>query len=166
MIDLMRHIDDRFTLDFYLVGNDGAYLSELRMRAANDPRIRFLAPVPLAAICLTLNTYDVGIFLLPPVNFNYKHALPNKFFEFVQARLAVAIGPSPEMARLVTDHGLGIVAKSFEPADLAGSLSAISHADLERYKAAAEVAAMSLSYETCGQTLLALVERLMPAEPR
>jgi hypothetical protein len=27
-------------------------------------------------------------------------ALPNKFFEFIQARLAVAIWPSPEMSKI------------------------------------------------------------------
>ena len=47
------------------------------------------------------NDYDVGLYLLPPTNFNQRYALPNKFFEFIQGRLAIAIGPSPEMAKLV-----------------------------------------------------------------
>jgi len=161
MVDLMQHLDDRFSLDFLLVGNDLAYLNELRTRAGSDPRIRFLAPVPMPDICKTLNMYDIGIFLLPPVNFNYKHALPNKFFEFIQARLAVAIGPSPEMAKLVKAFGFGLVAESFEPADLAALLSNTSEADLVQYKLAADVAASSLNYETSGETLLALIESLL-----
>ena len=50
----------------------------------------------------TLNAHDVGIHILPPVNFNNRWALPNKFFDYVQARLGVIIGPSPEMARVLT----------------------------------------------------------------
>jgi hypothetical protein len=161
MIDVMKHLDDRFTLDFLLVGNDEAYFDELRTRAASDPRIRFLEPVPMPEICRALNRYDVGIFLLPPVNFNYRHALPNKFFEFIQARLAVAIGPSPEMARLVEAYGFGLVADSFNPKDLAALLGKISESDLIRYKLAADVAARSLNYEKSGGRLLALVEHLL-----
>jgi len=161
MIDVMRHLDDRFTLDFMLMENDVTYLNELRTRAANDPRIRFVTPVPMSDICRTLNQYDIGVFLLPPVNFNYRHALPNKFFEFIQARLAVAIGPSPEMARLVNAYGFGVVAESFEPADLAALLAKLSQADLVRYKLAADAAAGSLNYEASGRTLLALLEPLL-----
>jgi len=162
MIEVMRHLDDRFTLDLMLVGNDIGYMTELRTRAAKDSRIRFVEPVPMPDICKALNgQYDMGIYLLPPVNFNHRYALPNKFFEFIQARLAVAIGPSPEMARLVKAYGFGVVAESFQPADLAALLSTVTEADLVRFKLAADVAAESLSYETGGRTLLSLVERLL-----
>ena len=49
----------------------------------------------------TIAEYDIGLFILSPINFNYYHALPNKLFEFIQARLAIAVSPSPEMARIV-----------------------------------------------------------------
>jgi len=161
MIEVMRRLDDRFTLDFFLTDNDPDYLNELRTFAARDSRIRFLPPVPMAQICRTLNNYDIGIFLLPPVNFNYANALPNKFFEFIQARLAVAVGPSPEMAKIVNAHGLGVIAESFEPAALASALNALCDADLVRYKLAADIAADSLSDEAGSQLFEQLVERLL-----
>jgi len=159
MIDVMMYLDDRFTLDFMLMENDPGYLKELRARAASDSRIRFLQPVPMTEICQALNDYDMGIFLLPPVNFNYAHALPNKFFEFIQARLAVAIGPSREMANITKKYGIGVVAKSFNPADLGVALSRMSEADLVRYKLAADIAAESLNDKPGSQVLLRMVER-------
>ena len=45
-----------------------------------------------------MNACDVGVFCMPPINVNARYALPNKFFDFVQARLAVAVGPAEEMA--------------------------------------------------------------------
>lgn len=161
MIDVMTHLDGRFSLDFMLVESDAAYMRDLKRRADCDRRIRFIPPVPMSDICQTLNRYDLGIYLLSPVNFNHEHALPNKFFEFIQARLAVAIGPSPEMARIVRAYGLGVVANSFDPKALADSIAKISEDDLVCYKAAANVAAGELNYETGGRLLLQIVERLL-----
>lgn len=161
MIDVMKYLDCRFTLDFMLVENDISYMNDLRLRAKGDERIRFIPAVPMTDICTTINAYDVGIYLLPPVNFNHEHALPNKFFEFIQARLAVAIGPSPEMSRFVEQYSFGVVATSFEPVALATALSSISLEDLQRYKQAADTAAKSINYEAGGRVLLGEINRLL-----
>ena len=46
-------------------------------------------------------------------------------FEFIQARLALAIGPSPEMAQLVRLHHLGIIAKDFTAKKMAQALGQV-----------------------------------------
>ncbi len=161
MIEMMSHLDDRFTLDLMLVETDSAYMAELRDIARGDPRISFVEPVPLERICQRINGYDVGLFLLPPVNFNYRFALPNKFFEFVQARLAVAIGPSPEMAGVIEAYDLGVVSTSFEPRAMAAVLGGLSDRDIRRYKAAANIAARELSFEVAGRALMEEIDRLI-----
>jgi hypothetical protein len=88
-------------------------------------------------------------------------ALPNKFFEFVQARLAVAIGPSPEMATLVRRHGFGIVAGSFEPRELAQCIAALAPADLLAMKQRADAASRELNAARVSQVFLAEVARLV-----
>jgi len=161
MIDVMAHLDSRFSLDLMLVESDAAYMRDLQARAAPDPRIRFVPPVRMEDICVHINSYDVGIYLLPPVNFNHEHALPNKFFEFIQARLAVAIGPSPEMARIVRQYGLGAVAASFEPVELARELTRLAERGLPACKQAAHEAAFELCYERSAQTLLDQIDGLL-----
>jgi hypothetical protein len=84
-----------------------------------------------------LNQFDLGLYLFSPTNFNNQHALPNKFFEFLQARLGVAIGPSPEMARIIRKSGAGIVAADFHPPTLAGMMNKLTAADINRFKEAA-----------------------------
>lgn len=160
MIEMMKHLDARFTLDFMLVETDAAYMAELRAMAEPDSRIRFIEPVAMQDICQRLNEFDVGVYLLPPVNFNHEHALPNKFFEFIQARLAVAIGPSPEMARLLRQYQCGVVAESFEPQALAAVVQRLDAQAVRDFKAASDVAARDLNYEHGGQLLLSEVERL------
>ena len=114
----------------------------------------------MVQICKHINAYDVGLFLLPPNNFNYRHALPNKFFEFIQAGLAVAIGPSPEMATLVERHGCGVVAESFEPQALARALQGLTTEKLMAFKDAAHRAADELSFERDGTLILSEIDRL------
>ncbi len=161
MIEMMKHLDARFTLDFMLVETDAAYMAELRAAAQADSRISFIEPVAMQDICQRLNEFDVGVYLLPPVNFNHEHALPNKFFEFIQARLAVAIGPSPEMATLLRQHRCGVVAESFDPQALAAVVQQLDATAVACFKEASDVAAGELNYERGGQLMLSEVERLV-----
>ncbi len=144
MIRMMDHLPARFSLDLILMPADAAYLARLRTLCAARSRVRLLPPLPFAELVAATNRYDVGVFLVPPVSFNLRFALPNKFFEFVQARLMIAIGPSPEMARYVREHDLGVVAADFAPASLAAALATLSDAEIARFKANAHRAAAVL----------------------
>lgn len=162
-IELMKHLDERFTLDLVLVEHEPRYLRRLRQLAASDHRIQFLAPVPMRDIVPFASGYDVGVFLLPPSNFNYRNALPNKLFEFIQARLAVAIGPSPEMARVVHDWKCGVIATDFDPASLAAELSKLDAPALAEFKRGSHIAAATLNAEANSQKLKQLMTGAMRA---
>lgn len=164
MLEMMAYLDDRFTLDLMLIEAEADYMALLRQKAQHDTRIRFVEPVPMSQICQRINEYDVGVFLLPPVNFNYRFALPNKFFEFVQACLAVAIGPSPEMAALVKEYGCGVVAESFDPRALAQSLARLDADRIREFKVASHRAAQLLCFERFGPVVEAEVLRLSALE--
>lgn len=134
------------TLDLYLTPNDPAYLEELRRAAAEVPgRVVVNDPVPYADLITTLQGFDLGVHVLAPTNFNNRWALPNKLFDYVQARLGVLVGPSPEMAANVDRHGLGLVAAGFTRDDVASALAELTADAVTEYKAAADRAAMELS---------------------
>ncbi len=111
------------------------------MLARKVPRTRVIPPVAIHDLVPASNDYDIGLYLLRPSSFNNLYALPNKFFEFLQARLAIAIGPSPEMARIVREFGCGVVADDFAPTSLARALNRLTAADIDRMKAGSEKAA-------------------------
>lgn len=149
MIDAMKLLDSRFTLDLYLVpaADGGRYLRSLRQRAQGDPRIVFHDPVPPAELPVTLNAYDVGVFWIPPVHTNARLTLPNKLFDYVQARLALAIGPTVEMERVVRDFDLGVVSDGFDAEGCAASLRALTADRIMTYKQASHASARRLSFE-------------------
>ena len=161
MIDAMAQLDDRFQLDFILLPVDAAYLSRLKRRASGDARISFFPAVAPDEIVSTISQYDVGLYSLPPYSFNARHALPNKLFEFIQARLCVAIGPSPEMKRIVEHYECGVVAEDFTAEALAETLRALDRQKVEACRRAADAAAAELCYERSAEVLLDTVRGLL-----
>jgi hypothetical protein len=88
------------------------------------------------------------------VNFNHDYALPNKFFEFVQARLLVAIGPSLEMKKILEQYGIGVISESFDPKDLAYKINQLNLIEIDKQKNSLEKAAFDLSAEKSRRILL------------
>lgn len=146
-IEAMSLVTADVELDMYLMPNDPAYIKELRELADATGRTRVLDPVPHDELITTLQQYDVGVFLLPPVNFNYRSALPNKLFDFVQARLATVVSPNEEMASLVRDHRLGLVTRDYSARALADAIDELTPESVSEYKDAADAAARELSAE-------------------
>jgi len=161
MIDVMRYLDQRFTLDFYLVAHDPEYYRQLRSYAGKDPRIVFKDPVPMQSLPEVLNRYDIGFRFYQPRTVNMKHGLPNKFFEFIQARLAVAVGPTPEAVRFIDRYGFGLVSKDFAPESMASVLSALTPQRVMEYKESAHRCALELSATPNNEKIIALVRGLI-----
>lgn len=167
MIEMMTYLDDRFTLDLMLIvpqlasAKTSNYINTLKQLAANNDRIRFLSPLRSNELVSFLNQYDIGVFLLPPVNFNYANTLPNKLFDFIQARLAIAIGPTPEMADIVNHYDIGVVAEDFTAKALADKLSTLTTEKLNGFKLNAEKAAIELTAERNKEKLEEIIGSLL-----
>jgi len=159
LLDAVAASAREVSLDLFLMPNDPPYVAELRGRAATG--VRVLDPVPYAELVPTLNRYDLGVHVLPPVNFNNANALPNKVFDYVQARLGLVVGPTPEMAALVRDHGVGLVTEDFTAESLAAVLDALTPRRVRELKAASHAAARALSAETAVQGWARAVDRLL-----
>ena len=148
MLEAVALTQTKPTLDLYLTANDPAYIEELRTRGVAIGGIRVNEPVPYDELIPTLNRFDVGVFVLPPVNFSYRWALPNKIFDFIQARLAIVVGPSPEMESIVRENGLGIVATDFTAQALADALDALTVESVSGFKAASTRTAAVLNADS------------------
>lgn len=145
---LMKQLRREFTLDLYLVTEDQKRLFEMQEMAEASGRIRLHAPVPFNSLIKELNQYDLGIIYYEPLTFNLAHCMPNKLFEYVQARLAIAIGPSPDMASFLSKYGCGVVARSFSVESLAEALNGLSPEDVAQLKMRSNETAAIVSMET------------------
>jgi hypothetical protein len=145
MVEAVLASDADITLDMYLAKNDPAYLAELHESVASSDRITIHEPVPYAELIQTLNGYDVGVFVLPPNTFNHRYVLPNKLFDYIEARLGVLIGPSVEMVRYVDEYGIGAVADDFSAEGLREAIDRLTTETVATYKANAHAVAAELS---------------------
>ena len=155
MVEVVLELEDHFTLDFYLTGNQ-AEIKNLKVITAKCPRIQILNPVPSELLIQTLNNYDIGFYYLLPNGFNLKHCLPNKFFDFIQARLPVAIGPSPEMKALVRKYDCGFVANEFSLESMAMTLNNLVISDIDTAKKNSDRASKELCWEKEAHKLKAI----------
>lgn len=147
LISMVGCLDRRFTLTFMLVASDDSpYLQELkRLGRMHGDRISFEPPVGFDDIVPTISHYDMGVCLLPSSTTNLRLALPNKLFEFIQARLAVAVSPNPAMAALVHEHGVGVVSDENTPEAMARILNGLTSKQIDQMRQCSHRAAASLN---------------------
>ena len=155
MIAVLKQLDKRFTLDFYLIG-DSAYIDELRAISNDDSRITFNQPVSFSALVPTLAQFDVGFFYVEPSTFNLRHCLPNKFFEYIQARLVLAVGPSPDMALLVREHDCGVVSEEFTIDSMVSCLQELTYERIAKLKMNSDKASRELCFEVESEKIINL----------
>lgn len=147
MVDAMRDAPVGMTLDFMLVPSEPGYIEALQERARDLPAVRFRDPVAYTDLVGAVAEYDLSIVVFPPTTFNLEHSLPNKLFEAVQARVGVLVGPSPDMADLVREHGIGEVLPGPDAESLRAVLRSLDAAQIDRFKHAADASAQVLSAE-------------------
>ena len=74
-----------------------------------SPTVTVHDPVPPDTLPTVLNQYDLGVFLYPLRTLSHRFHLPNKFFDFVQARLGLVFSPAPEIDAHIAEYGIGII---------------------------------------------------------
>lgn len=162
-VQAVTELGDEFSLDLYLMpaGDGGKLLQHLHELAGESKNITFHDPVKPHELPKTLNKYDVGVFWIPPATTNARLTLPNKFFDFIQARLALAIGPTLEMNNLVNKYQLGVVSDGYEVADIVDSLRILDKEKVSRAKEAADKAAKELCFEQEAGTAREILRELL-----
>ena len=141
LIEVMDHVDGRFTLDLFLIPKDQRYYRRLERKVVARKNIRLRKPIEMTSLVPMANAYDIGLFLQRPLNFNFEQSLPNKFFEFIQSRLMLCVGPLPEMERITKEFDLGIVSRDYEPTTMAEDLNRLTEEQLWYYKQQSSMAA-------------------------
>ena len=150
-------------MDIYLAPGEPSYIRELEALAVKvgGGMVRVLPPVDYAEIIPTMHQYDVGVFVCPPSTFNLDHALPNKFFEYMQARLGLLIGPSKEMAPIVRREHNGVVAKGFGVADIAEAILTLDPESVTRFKETSDSVARKYSVEKYLELWVSAVKEIL-----
>lgn len=162
MIEIASQLGENYRLDLMLTSLNGSeqYEAGINELITSKPNVSRIPPVPFDLICDTINSYDIGLCYVEPVNLNYQYGLPNKFYEFIQARLAVALSPLIEMKNLAEKYELGVVSEGFDEKDLVAKIRALSPEEINRFKSNSDLAAGIENHEKYSQLLLDHIKSL------
>lgn len=158
LIEAMKFQKANLELHLVLVG-EKKQINSLKDQSKNLENVFYHDPVETRDLPIFLNQFDVGVFFAPPTTKSLFYSLPNKFFEYIQARLAVLIAPLPEMSDYVTRYNLGLVAKGFSIEDLAVQLKCLNNENVRQFKEASNSVASQLCWEAFEGELGKLIEK-------
>ena len=122
--------------------------------------VKVIPSIEFYDIVSFLNKYDVGLYNMPANGFNQLNSLPNKLFEFIQARLCIVVSNSPEMKKVVEQNNLGSVTKGFSSEELYNCLKNIDRNQINNFKINVNKAAEELSAEKYYQYYLDAINSL------
>jgi len=138
-------------------GGDPAYIGELKRLAERlgvENRVVFEPPVKFDEIVPAANLADVGYFAYRAYSPQIQYALPNKFFEYTMAGLAICVSDLREVGAIVQQYGNGLLIPEHTPESIAETINKFNRANIEQFKRASLVAADTLNWETESQLLV------------
>lgn len=105
-----------------VIAGDGDIKPQLEQLVHHEKlenRVEFLGRLPINKLAEITPNADLGLSIEEDVGLNYRFALPNKLFDYIQAELPVLVTNLPEMAAVVKHYGIGEITDSLEPVKLA-----------------------------------------------
>lgn len=148
MIDAMQYLDN-FHLNIIGDGDIASQLKQKISEAKLESKVSLLGRIPFENLMDETKKADLGLALEENIGLNYYYALPNKLFDYIQARIPVLVSPFPEMKRIVDEYNIGDTYSHKSPEDLAKKIKEIfeSPDNYSGWKKNTEIAAKELCWE-------------------
>jgi glycosyltransferase involved in cell wall biosynthesis len=133
-------------------------LKNLVRRLKLNDRVTFLGRISMEKLWDFTTQADVGVSLEENLGLNYEYALPNKLFDYLQARIPVVISDLAEMKGVVDNFEIGKVLYDRKPEKLAELFNGLFKNEIKSgyYKPKLELAARELCWEREEDKLLKL----------
>ncbi len=154
LINIFKKLEDKYTLDLYLMPSyfkfniiKRPYYSSVLKATKNCKNIIIKKPMKVDEIIENTRKYDLGILFFQR-NVNNNYSLPNKLYEFIQARLAVIVTPLEDIGKLIDQYGFGRYSDDFSENSLIKLLKEIKRADIDKLKRNADRVASILTSES------------------
>ena len=124
-------------------------------------RVEILPEVAMVDLVRAAAEADIGISTPPSTSKHNIYALPNKFFEYIQAGLAMCVADLPDMQRIMAQYELGVPIRAVTPEAIAEAVNSFTPELVDSYKANARKAAADLNWEVEQANLVELYEQAL-----
>jgi len=124
VIEAMQYIENAI---FVIIGG-GDVLHQLKQQVSDmklEDKVRFIPKMPFQHLYQYTVHADLALSLDKDTNINYKFSLPNKLFDYIQARVPVLVSKLPEIEKVVLKYKIGKVIDTHEPGMIATTTNEI-----------------------------------------
>lgn len=134
-LELMIETMHFLTNHVLVIIGDGDLYENLKNTVSKEninDKVYFLGKIsPKKLHKLTPNA-DLGISLEEDLGLNYRFALPNKIFDYIQAEVPILVSDLPEMKNIILNYNVGEVALNRTPKDLAIQIESLLKKDFSK----------------------------------
>jgi glycosyltransferase involved in cell wall biosynthesis len=134
-----------------LLAGTGDIKDDLKAQAADLQlrNVQFTGRLPFDELMQVTCKANLGISIEEDFGLNYRFALPNKLFDYIQARIPVVVSDLPEMSAVVKKYEIGLIIPNHDPVIVAEAFrKALTDQTLrEKWSANLETAAEELTWE-------------------
>jgi glycosyltransferase involved in cell wall biosynthesis len=126
-------------------------------------KVLFFGKRPYSELMQFTHYADIGLALDKPKSLNYKYALPNKLFDYINTQTAVISSNLIEIEKIVKHYEIGCVIEQTEPKLIAAAINSLINNPelLATYKNNCKVAAKIENWENEKVKLKALLDQVV-----
>lgn len=169
IIYLCQKLDRRFCMDFIFTGGTKPYRKKIESAILSLQKqgcnVRVLPAVSLEQIVPFGNDYDIGFIYIPQHNHNLLATIPNKFFEYIQSRLALLLPPIESLQSITEKYDNAIISHDFSLDSLAHALNTLSTEEISQKKQNSHIAALELNLNQNVQKIRNTLTELLEQTP-
>ena len=140
------------------------YVEDLKILVAKlglTTRVQFADTVRFTELIETANEADVGYYVHKDVSPQKHFVLPNKFFEYIQAGLALCVNDLPSMAKIVRQYSLGVLVEDYSEEAIAKAINSLTKEKIREFKRASIKAREELCWENESEKLMSYYESIV-----
>jgi len=161
-VQMMQYLDNCI---LYIIGGGDVFenLKKLVVDLSLSNKVIIKDKMPYQKLMRYTQIADLGLSLDKDTNLNYKYSLPNKIFDYIQAKTPLLVSNRKEVAKLVLKNNIGEVATSLKPRDLAKQVKSILE-NIEQQKTwqkNLKIAAKLFTWENESKNLIKIYKNLV-----
>ncbi len=154
IIETIRFLED----SILVIAGFGIYFKKLKAKVEElnlENKVHFLGKLSPKRLHKITPLANLGISLEEDVGLNYKYALPNKVFDYIQAEIPILVSDLKEMRKIVEKHKVGELVKSRTPVKLANQIELLLKKD---FSSGLKIAKKELIWENQEEKLLEIFQ--------